>query len=429
MCGRYVLHLRPSEVRQRLQDDDMPSEECPEDDDSTIRQSYNFAPGYHGLVYRADVPDSGAKKTKDTDEGTAKSTESTETAPNGLATTQTRYKLQGMKWGLIPFWTKRSPDYGSMMRTINCRDDSLATSGGMWNTMKQKKRCIVVCEGFFEWQKKNGGKEKIPHFIKRKDGGLMCFAGLWDCVKYEDQEDKLYTYTIITTDSNKQLGWLHDRMPVIFDAGSEEVKTWLDPERAEWSKELQGLLRPFAGELEIYPVDRSVGKVGNNSPNFVVPIDSKENKKNIANFFGNQAAKKEAADGQKVKEEEAEDPESNAPLPKPDEDPEIKQEKSLKREAPADEDSETPRKALKAEQVEDGESKTNSSAEKPTSGRKLRSSTSNNTTTGRQSVGVAGAEDEDEQKEQEEQEGEQDEDEETEEVEEEEEEEEEEGSN
>jgi putative SOS response-associated peptidase YedK len=55
----------------------------------------------------------------------------------------------------------------------------------MWTTMKQKKRCIVVCQGFYEWLKKNGGKEKIPHYVKRKDGQLMCFAGLWDCVQYE----------------------------------------------------------------------------------------------------------------------------------------------------------------------------------------------------------------------------------------------------
>lgn len=51
--------------------------------------------------------------------------------------------------------------------------------------MKQKKRCIVVAQGFYEWLKKNGGKEKIPHYVKRKDDQLMSFAGLWDCVQYE----------------------------------------------------------------------------------------------------------------------------------------------------------------------------------------------------------------------------------------------------
>jgi len=94
--------------------------------------------------------------------------------------------------GLVPFWTKRNPDYGSKMKTINCRDDSLIEDRGMWTTMKKKKRCIIVAQGFYEWLKKNNGKEKIPHFTKRKDGQLMCFAGLWDCVQFEGKRPPPY---------------------------------------------------------------------------------------------------------------------------------------------------------------------------------------------------------------------------------------------
>ena len=342
MCGRYVLALRPSQVRQRLADQDMPADEAPDDNDEQIRQSYNFAPGYHGLIYRAATNDRGTNATPLDEQNQAEDQDS-EPSPKkaklshptssqeGSGPKVTKYKLQAAKWGLIPFWTKRSPDYGSMMRTINCRDDSLIENRGMWTTMKQRKRCIVVAEGFYEWLKKNNGKEKIPHFVKRKDGQLMCFAGLWDCVTYEDMKEgeKLYTYTIITTDSNKQLKFLHDRMPVILEPGSENMRVWLDPTTVGWNKELQGMLKPFQGELEIYPVDKAVGKVGNNSPSFVVPVDSKENKKNIANFFGTQkakageiAAKNEAArkaeaeeDRKETGEDEAEAPESNAPLP------------------------------------------------------------------------------------------------------------------
>ena len=288
----------------------MPVEEAP-DDDSNVRQSYNFAPGYHGLVYRADGPE-----TSDQQEG---------------ATEDTKYKLQSMQWGLVPFWTKRNPDYGSKMKTINCRDDSLIEDRGMWTTMKKKKRCIVVAQGFYEWLKKNGGKEKIPHFTKRKDGQLMCFAGLWDSVQFEDSSEKLFTYSIITTDSNKQLSFLHDRMPVILDNGSDAVRTWLDPNRTEWSKEFQELLKPYEGELECYPVSKDVGKVGNNSPSFLVPINSAANKNNIANFFGNQqkAAESKAANGKNMVKVEHDDNETrattdrvettedNAPLPVP----------------------------------------------------------------------------------------------------------------
>jgi hypothetical protein len=103
-----------------------------------------------------------------------------------------------------------------------------------------------------------------------------------------DTTEPLFTYTIITTESNKQLGFLHDRMPVILDNGSDAIRTWLDPNRTEWCNELQSLLKPYDGELECYQVSKDVGKVGNNSPLFLVPIDSAENKNNIANFFGTQ---------------------------------------------------------------------------------------------------------------------------------------------
>lgn len=91
-----------------------------------------------------------------------------------------------MKWGLIPFWTKRDPGYSQIMRTMNCRDDSLSQVGGMWASMKHNKRCIVIAQGFYEWLK-TGPKDKLPHYIKRRDGKLLCFAGLWDCVQYEGE--------------------------------------------------------------------------------------------------------------------------------------------------------------------------------------------------------------------------------------------------
>lgn len=287
-----------------LEDDGMSIDDAPADEgDGAPRNSYNFAPGYNGIVYRADTPDWGS--------GPQPSHQATN-AMNPPASSATnsetvKYKLQSMKWGLVPFWTKRNPEYAKVLKTINCRDDSLSTSGGMWSSMKARKRCIIVAQGFFEWLK-IGPKEKMPYFTKREDGHLMCFAGLWDCVQYEGEksvpavesckyltrlgsEDKNYTYTIITTDSNTQLKFLHDRMPVVLKPGSEAISAWLDPSRQEWSRELQSLLKPFDGRLTIYPVTKEVGKVGNNSPSFIIPLDSKDNKSNIANLFANASKK------------------------------------------------------------------------------------------------------------------------------------------
>jgi putative SOS response-associated peptidase YedK len=128
----------------------MPVHEAPADDDEHgPRESYNFAPGYHGIVYRADTPDWGAGQRHHTQGGGEQEEEATSESHEGDVG-EVRYKLQSMRWGLIPFWTKRNPDYGSMMKTINCRDDSLFDNKGMWTSMKQKKRCIIVAQGFYE---------------------------------------------------------------------------------------------------------------------------------------------------------------------------------------------------------------------------------------------------------------------------------------
>ncbi len=155
-------------------------------DDDAVRESYNFAPGYYGAVYRADTPDQGGMNPEQEAADGEIAHNGTNRSSQEVGEHRIKYKLQGMKWGLIPFWTKRNPDYASVLKTINCRDDSLIEDRGMWTSMKKRKRCIVICQGFYEWLKKGpSGKEKIPYFIRRKDGGLLCFAGLWDCVKYE----------------------------------------------------------------------------------------------------------------------------------------------------------------------------------------------------------------------------------------------------
>ena len=76
----------------------MPVDEAPEDED--IRETYNFAPGYYGLVYRADVPDYGAGPCPhDRREGQDGSEDIAEKTSIADGSEKTRYKLQAMKWG------------------------------------------------------------------------------------------------------------------------------------------------------------------------------------------------------------------------------------------------------------------------------------------------------------------------------------------
>ena len=85
-------------MRHQLQNDNMPVDEAPEDDD--VRETYNFAPGYYGLVYRADLPDYGAgPRPHDRGEGQDGNDDIAEKSPATEGSEETRYKLQAMKWG------------------------------------------------------------------------------------------------------------------------------------------------------------------------------------------------------------------------------------------------------------------------------------------------------------------------------------------
>lgn len=71
----------------------MPSEEAPDDDQ--VRSTYNFAPGYNGIVYRPEIPDAGSRKSDEKAENTNNVPPSEDVA----ASQGPKYKLQAMKWG------------------------------------------------------------------------------------------------------------------------------------------------------------------------------------------------------------------------------------------------------------------------------------------------------------------------------------------
>jgi putative SOS response-associated peptidase YedK len=114
---------------------------------------------------------------------------------------------------------------------INARGETVA-SKPVFRTAFHKRRCLIPASGWYEWQKV--GRDKHPHFIRPRDGGVLAFAGLWD----RDEA------TIITTEASESLKYLHTRMPVIVDASADSL--WLDPSAS--SDALQALLFPYPGE-------------------------------------------------------------------------------------------------------------------------------------------------------------------------------------
>ena len=90
---------RAAFVRHQLQQQDMPVDDQPDDDET--RETYNFAPGYHGLVYRADVPDYGSRRPEEDDQGPDSNDGRNINSTPMESSAETKYKLQAMKWGMI----------------------------------------------------------------------------------------------------------------------------------------------------------------------------------------------------------------------------------------------------------------------------------------------------------------------------------------
>ena len=53
--------------------------------------------------------------------------------------------MQTMKWGLVPHWSKFED---KSLNTTNARSENLVEGGGMWASIKGKKRCAIPCQGY-----------------------------------------------------------------------------------------------------------------------------------------------------------------------------------------------------------------------------------------------------------------------------------------
>ena len=169
-------------------------------------------------------------------------------------------------WGLIPSWAK-DPKIGNRM--INARSETLAEKPSFRSAYK-RRRCLVLADGYYEWQKIPGEKTKQPVYIRLKSQKPFAFAGLWEVWKGEGMDEPLRSCTIITCPPNAVLAEIHHRMPVILSA--EAYGAWLVPDEQS-SEVLQPLLVPYADEeMEAYPVSRFVNRPVNNSPECIAPV-------------------------------------------------------------------------------------------------------------------------------------------------------------
>ncbi|BDD12050.1 DUF159 family protein (plasmid) [Fulvitalea axinellae] len=134
--------------------------------------------------------------------------------------------FQFFHWGLIPAWVKEKERAKEMMnRTLNARAETVFEKASFREAIRQR-RCIVPCDGFYEWRHING--KKIPYFIRLPKERPMALAGIWEAWHFADKTYR--TFSILTTEANPLMAKIHNtkqRMPVILP--TENEKTWLDP--------------------------------------------------------------------------------------------------------------------------------------------------------------------------------------------------------
>lgn len=222
MCGRYNLRTSAAEIGELFS-----VRVAPENEQLLLR--YNIAPTQDVLAVRMGA---GGR----------------EAAP--------------LRWGLIPSWAD-DPKIGNRM--INARADGVASKPSFRAAFK-RRRCLIPASGFYEWQARDGRKQ--PYHIAPHVGGLMAFAGLWEHWA-RNGELPIESCTIITTDANRSLSTLHDRMPVILTPAEYEV--WLAESTPR--ETLERLLRPAAEDfLDFVPVSTAVNNVRHTGPDCVTPL-------------------------------------------------------------------------------------------------------------------------------------------------------------
>lgn len=218
MCGRY-LFMSPLEAVQRM---------FKFDQMTNLGPNYNVAPTHEMPIVRRKKVDRG----------------------NELAIA---------RWGLIPHWAK---DLKIAYSTINARSETAANKPAFRDAFKTR-RCLVVADGFFEWQR--DGKDKTPYLIRLKGSGPFAFAGLWSTWSPSEGEE-LTSYTIMTTEPNEMMAEIHNRMPVIL--GVNDHDRWLDLDA-----DPVDVLKPCPADLlEAFPVDKRVGNVRNNDADLIKPL-------------------------------------------------------------------------------------------------------------------------------------------------------------
>lgn len=219
MCGRYALSSKPDVIAERFGLAAIPRD---------IEPNFNAAPSQNLPVIT------------EAEDGT--------------------WRVELMQWGIPRV-------FGSdlVKELINTRSDK--AFGGFWRKTVCSHRCLVPANGFYEWRATRDGK--VPYCIHLAGEDLFAFVGIWDVWRDQDGQERK-RYSIMTTDSNKEMRAIHTRVPVVLRRADETV--WL--KQSNDTPEVLGavLLPPRDGSFEMYEVGRDVNDPRNNSATLLRPV-------------------------------------------------------------------------------------------------------------------------------------------------------------
>jgi putative SOS response-associated peptidase YedK len=167
-----------------------------------------------------------------------------------------RRVLAPAKWGYVP----SSPPGRARKPLINVRGEQVGSGHGFRDAF-ESRRCVVVTDGFFEW---DAGRH--PFWYHRTDGGLVLLAGLYQGPPEGGRDPR---FTVLTTRPNKLIAPIHDRMPVIVPAA--RLDDWLTAPPAAAA----ALIQPAPEDALIAtPVSRRVNSVSHDDPACLAPAEA-----------------------------------------------------------------------------------------------------------------------------------------------------------
>jgi len=113
-----------------------------------------------------------------------------------------------LKWGLAPPYSREPQvDYA----TFNAMAETVTIKPAYRHAWRERQRCLVPVEAFFEWKGERAPKQKYRISVKGEP--QFCVAGLRE--KWQQGANVLETFIIITTVANELVAEIHakKRMP------------------------------------------------------------------------------------------------------------------------------------------------------------------------------------------------------------------------